>query len=60
MVQLLGQRLNEDDMLGGGSDDVSRRIEGLAQGLGQTLGSAAEIIITTPFEVINVAVGGGR
>ena len=60
MVQLLGQRLNEDDMLGGGSDDVSRRIEGLAQGLGQTIGSAAEIIITTPFEVINVAVGGGR
>jgi esterase/lipase superfamily enzyme len=59
MVQLLGQRLNEDDEFGSG-DDVSRRIENLAQGLGQTIGSAAEIIITTPFEVINVAVGGGR
>ncbi len=60
MVQLLGQRLNEDDMLAGSTDDVSRRIDSLAQGLGQTLGSAAEIVITTPLEVINIAVGGRR
>lgn len=57
LVQLLGDRLNEDDKLGGGTDDVSRRIEGLASGLGQTIGSAAEIIITTPIEVISVVVG---
>ena len=60
MVQLLGSRLNEDQMLAGSSDDITRRIDGLAQGLGQTLGSAAEIIVTTPFEVINIAVGGRR
>lgn len=58
MVQLLGQRLNEDDALAGNGDEVTRRIEGLAEGLGKTLGSAAEIIITTPLEVINIAVGG--
>jgi esterase/lipase superfamily enzyme len=60
LIQLLGERLNEDDHLGEDGDQVTRRIETLAQGLGQTIGSAAEIIITTPFEVINVAVGGAR
>lgn len=60
MVQLLGQRLNEDDELGGNGDQISQHIENLAEGLGQTLGSAARIIITTPLEVISVAVGGGR
>jgi esterase/lipase superfamily enzyme len=60
MVQLLGSRLNEDHTLDGNGDQISQRIDNLAQGLGQTLGSAAEIIITTPFEVINVAVGGNR
>lgn len=58
MVQLLGQRLNEDDELVGSGDQVSQHIENLAQGLGQTLGSAARIVITTPLEVISVAVGG--
>jgi len=60
MVQLLGQRLNEDDELSGNGDQITQHIEGLADGLGQTLGSAARIIITTPLEVISVAVGGGR
>ena len=60
LVQLLGSRLNEDDTLSGSGDQISRRIESLAQGVGQTLGSAAEIVITTPLEVINIAVGGGR
>ncbi|MBE0693814.1 MAG: alpha/beta hydrolase [Aquamicrobium sp.] len=59
LVQLLGSRLNEDDTLSGSGDQISRRIESLAQGVGQTLGSAAEIVITTPLEVINIAVGGG-
>lgn len=58
LVQLLGQRLNEDDDLAGSGDQVSQHIESLAQGLGQTLGSAARIVITTPIEVISVAVGG--
>lgn len=60
MVQLLGQRLNDDGELAGNGDQISQHIENLAEGLGQTLGSAARIIITTPLEVISVAVGGGR
>ena len=57
LVRLLGERLSEDDQLGAAGDDVSLRIERLVQGLGQTVGTAAEIVITTPIEVINVAVG---
>ena len=57
LVRLLGERLSEDDQLGATGDDVTHRIERLVQGLGTTVGTAAEIIITTPLEVINVAVG---
>jgi esterase/lipase superfamily enzyme len=57
LVQLLGDRLNEDDSLGGDASQITGRIERLAQGFGQTIGTAAEIIITTPLEVISVAVG---
>lgn len=60
LVQLLGDRLNEDDALAGDGDQIAHRIERLAGGLGQTIGTAAEIIITTPLEVINIAVGSGR
>jgi len=58
LVQILGERLNAGDAFGSDTADVTHRIERLAQGLGQTLGSAAEIVITTPLEVINIAVGG--
>lgn len=54
-IQLLGQRLNDGDAFGNG-DQISERIGGLTRGIGQTLGSAAEIIITTPFEVMSVVV----
>lgn len=57
LIQLLGDRLNEGDHFAADGDQITRRIERLAQGLGQTLGTAAEIVITTPLEVINVAVG---
>jgi len=57
LVQLLGQRLNEDDAFAGDGTQVAERIQRLAQGLGQTLGSAAEIVVTTPLEVISIAVG---
>ena len=54
-IQLLGQRLNDGDDFSSG-DQISQRIGGLTRGIGQTLGSAAEIIITTPFEVMSVVV----
>jgi esterase/lipase superfamily enzyme len=57
LVRLLGDRLREDDQLGADADQVGDRITRLAGGLGQTVGSAAEIIITTPIDVINVVVG---
>src|SRR5690606_2826939 len=58
LIQLLGDRLNEGDEFGASGDQIAQRIERLTQGLGQTLGTAAEIVITTPLEVINIAVGG--
>ena len=57
LIQLLGDRLNEGDSFGTSEDQVTQRIRRLTQGVGQTLGSAAEIVITTPLEVISVAVG---
>jgi esterase/lipase superfamily enzyme len=60
LIQLLGDRLNEGDDFSGSGDQIAERIGNLTRGVGQTLGSAAEIVITTPFEVINIAVGGGR
>ncbi len=56
LIQLLGDRLNEGDDFAGNGDQIAQRIEQLTRGIGQTLGSAAEIIITTPFEVMNIAV----
>src|SRR5690606_26852535 len=55
LIQLLGDRLNEGDEFGGSGDDISQRVEQLTRGIGQTIGSAAEIIITTPIEVISIA-----
>lgn len=57
LIQLLGDRLNEGDEFGGSGDDITQRVEQLTRGIGQTIGSAAEIIITTPIEVISIAVG---
>lgn len=59
LIQLLGDRLNEGDDFTPDGDEISHRISLLTQGLGKTIGTAAEIVITTPLRVINVAVGGG-
>ena len=56
IVQLLGERFNAGDDFGQSGDQIARRVQQLTLGIGQTLGSAAEIVITTPFEVINIAV----
>ncbi|HTV66990.1 MAG TPA: hypothetical protein VMF90_00490, partial [Rhizobiaceae bacterium] len=58
LVRLLGQRLNDP---GGLNSDAQLRgqLASISQGLGEAAGSAVKLIITTPFEVLNVATGGG-
>ncbi|MBL8583314.1 MAG: alpha/beta fold hydrolase, partial [Rhizobiaceae bacterium] len=53
IVELLGARLTED----GAATDLTDAIAGLTRGVGDTLTSAAEIVVTTPFRVLSVVVG---
>ncbi|WP_367718687.1 alpha/beta hydrolase [Nitratireductor sp. GISD-1A_MAKvit] len=58
LVRLLGERLSAEGELNERDDDVVRgQIENLVRGLGQTFGTAADIVITTPLTVIDLAVG---
>lgn len=57
LLRLLGQRLAEDQSPGTGQGQITERVNNLARGIGQTLGSAADIIITTPVDVLRIAVG---
>lgn len=59
VVQMLGARLNEDDAFGSSADDAVRRIETMAQELSRGVGTAAAIVITLPFDLARIAVGGG-
>ncbi|UUP19280.1 alpha/beta hydrolase [Nitratireductor thuwali] len=56
LIRLLGETLVADE---GPTDEqeISRRFDRLASGIGQTIGSAAELIVTTPFEVFDLDVG---
>ncbi|RUM98775.1 alpha/beta fold hydrolase [Pseudaminobacter arsenicus] len=60
LIALLGEKLAEDDTFDANRPQVGDRIGTLAGGITQTITSAAEIVITTPFEVLNVMVGGGN
>lgn len=60
LIALIGEKLAEDDDLDANAPQVGNRIGSLAGGITQTITSAAEIVITTPFEVLNVVVGGVR
>lgn len=60
LIQMLGQQLERDDDLNADSDGtIAGGVDGLARGLGQTLTSAASIIITTPLSVARIASTGG-
>lgn len=54
LVRLLGQRLLRDQTEDGFDDDFADRIGSLGAGVGQTIGTTADIIITTPFEVLGL------
>ncbi|GHC60851.1 alpha/beta hydrolase [Limoniibacter endophyticus] len=59
LIKMLGQQLERDDELSAASDgNIASGVDGLARGLGQTLSSAASIIITTPLSVARIAASG--
>lgn len=61
LVKLLGERLSsEGDLDERDQDVVAGRMESLVRGIGQTVGSAADIVITTPLQVIELATGQPR
>lgn len=57
LISILGDRLREDDQLEPSEQQLTARINELATGVGGTLGSAAAVVVTTPFEVINIMIG---
>ena len=51
--------MNEEDARAlGRNADVTSRVNRFAQGIGQSLSSAADIVITTPLEVLTLGAGG--
>lgn len=54
LVRLLGQGLLRDQNDTDFEDDLADRIGSLGAGVGQTIGNTADIIITTPFEVLGL------
>lgn len=57
MVRMLGARLADADGLGNSESQLTESITRLAAGVGQTMTSAAAVVITTPAAVLNVAIG---
>jgi esterase/lipase superfamily enzyme len=57
LVKLLGDRLRTPAALAAEAVDPGQPINDLGKGIGQTVGSVAEIVITTPFRVLTVVTG---
>ena len=58
LVKLLGDRLRTPAALVSEEPDLGQPINDIGQGLGKAVGSAAQVIITTPFRVLTIATGG--
>lgn len=56
MVRMLGARLTDADALGETESELTDSITRLAAGVGQTVSSAAAVVITTPAAVLRVVV----
>jgi esterase/lipase superfamily enzyme len=54
MVRMLGARLTDADALGETESELTDSITRLAAGVGQTVSSAAAVVITTPAAVLRV------
>lgn len=57
MIKLIGEGLKQDTKLEN-DRDITDRVNQLTSSFGQTLTSAAEIVVTTPVSVLRIAVGG--
>lgn len=58
MIEMLGAGLNNPFDNPENEAQLTDRVGELTGNIGRTLGSAAEIIITTPLDVVRIAVGG--
>jgi len=57
LIQMLGEQLSQDRGLADDSDRAAGRVQTFGSALGQTVASAAQIVVTTPGEVFNVVLG---
>lgn len=57
LIRLLGESLARADDDRPTDREIAHKLDTLARGIGQTVGTAADLIITTPFEVLDVQVG---
>lgn len=59
MIKLIGEGLRNEGASSESERQVTDRVNDLTRNFGQTLTSAAEIVITTPVNVLRVAIGQG-
>jgi len=59
LIQVLGERLQSGDDLAPTEGQITERVNRVVAGLGGAVGGAADIVITTPLQVLNVVVSGG-
>jgi esterase/lipase superfamily enzyme len=57
LIKILGERLKRSDNLATTEQEVGERVGGVASDLGVSLTDAAQVIITTPLNVMRIAVG---
>ena len=57
LVRLLGAQLADPDAFTGSRTDIADAIGAVSHGLGRAVGTAAELVITAPSEVLRVPVG---
>ncbi|MDQ6433084.1 alpha/beta hydrolase [Mesorhizobium sp. LHD-90] len=57
LIKMLGERLKHNSRLVTNQEEADQRVASLTHGITGTLTSAAEVIITTPINVVRIAVG---
>ncbi len=57
LIKVLGERLKRDDDFAVNQAEVGERVGGVANDLGVSLTNAAQVVVTTPINVLRIAVG---